>query len=475
MQDMTTRQPRISGMIRLTALLLVVGLFAFWSSCTPVKNDVDSGPSTADSGPADSSSSTVDTTPPTERTTPPKTELTYHKDIRPILEKSCMGCHKEGGIGPFALASHKQVFGLRQVIKSSIQNGNMPPWPADEKSCREYKHSMGLTDKEKKTILDWIEADAPEGDPKSYKKPSDSGVTGIDRVDVELKMPEAYKPQTAPDDYRCFVLPWPKTKTAYVTGFQIKAGNPKIVHHVIAYLATAKQKDKLKQLDDAESGPGYTCYGGPKVDANWLAAWAPGKPGGLYPEGTGIKVEPGSQIIIQLHYNTLTDNPTPDQTAVQLKLADKVEKEAYIVPISHTKWLIPAKQKEYKTSKLFDNEIGKNFKIDVEIHSASLHLHMLGTSARFYIKREDGTEECLLNIPKWDFNWQYFYDFKQTVTIRPGDKVGIECSWDNSPENQALVNGKRLTSRDVKWGDGSTDEMCLGVVYITSSGLSQAP
>lgn len=430
----------------------------------------------------------VTDTPDGGGTTPPETRapaptLTYHKDVRGILEKSCLGCHKEGSIGPFPLATYQDVYSARIAVKASVASGNMPPWPADEKSCRPYLHSMALSDKEKETITKWIDEGAPEGDASTYTKPTDVGVVGLDRVDLSLKMPEPYEPhsklpagQPKPaDDYRCFVLDWPKDKATFITGFQIKAGNPKIVHHVIAYIAEPKNKQQFIDLDNKEDGPGYTCYGGSGGPANWAAAWAPGKPGGSYPEGTGVKVNPGSAIIIQVHYNTLTSNPTPDQTAVELKLEDKVDNEAYIVPISHTKWMIPKGETAFKTFKEFENDIGKQFKIDINVHSASLHMHLLGKSSRFYIKREDGTEECLLNIPKWDFGWQYFYDFKKPVVIRPNDKIGLECVWDNSANNQALVNGKRLSSRDVTWGDNSTDEMCLGIVYITSAGPTTTP
>ena len=93
-------------------------------------------------------------------------------------------------------------------------------------------------------------------------------------------------------------------------------------------------------------------------------------------------------------------------------------------------------------------------------------MHLLGVSGRLFIER-DGKEECMLNIPRWDFNWQFFYDRVKPMVVQPSDKIGIECRWNNSKENQPIVDGKRLTPRNVTWGDNTTDEMCLGVVYAT--------
>jgi len=103
----------------------------------------------------------------------------------------------------------------------------------------------------------------------------------------------------------------------------------------------------------------------------------------------------------------------------------------------------------------------------ITLYSASLHMHTLGTHATTQIQRSDGTTECMLDIPKWDFHWQGSYGFTAPKTLRPGDQIGLECHWDNTAQNQQVVNGTRLPPQDVYWGEGTTDEMCLGGYYVT--------
>lgn len=471
-------QRRRSALKRVTVGILGLFMWITWSHCSPpvqppkeqsrqeviAETSKDAG--VQDASIHDTQASKETKTDASGQDTQKPIALTYHEHVRPIIEQRCGECHTQGGVGPFALGSYKEVYATRQAIKNSIVSRRMPPWPADNQ-CREYKHSMALTDAQIKTIKEWVEKGAPEGDPKAYKPPPKEEKTLLDRVDLKLKMEEPYTPLKTPDDYRCFRMNWPLKEKAYVTGFQIKPGNKAIVHHLIAYIAPPKTKAHFEQKDKAEKGPGYTCFGGPGdpkgSNSSWLAAWAPGKLGGLYPKGTGVLVEPGSVIIIQMHYNTLQSNPAPDQTTLELKIEKTVEKRGYIVPIASTKWKIPAGEKKYEHKNVIKNPLP----VAIKIHSTSLHLHLLGKSSRFFVQREDGKEECLLNIPRWDFNWQFFYDFKKPFVLNPNDKIGLECVWDNSKENQPIIDGKRMKPRDVTWGDGSTDEMCLGIAYVT--------
>jgi hypothetical protein len=104
--------------------------------------------------------------------------------------------------------------------------------------------------------------------------------------------------------------------------------------------------------------------------------------------------------------------------------------------------------------------------VPIEIHDVGLHLHNLGKSARMSIERADGSETCLLDIPRWDFHWQGNYRLAQPVTLSPGDRLKVECRWDNSPPNQPIIDGKPKVPADVTWGEGTNDEMCLGLFYM---------
>lgn len=439
--------------------------------------------------PADRDAPTTDkdTTPP-ENSTPPEKPTsqapTYYNAIKALFETRCLACHKSDGIGPMPLTEYDQIFALRPLIKQQVKDKIMPPWPADN-TCKDYHNNFDLSEAERKTILDWIDQGAKKGDPKDYKAPPPPKVVGLDRVDLNLKMKKAFTPKKRPDDYRCFVLDWPAKTDKYIVGFQVKPGNPKLVHHIITYLAKPKEASRYTRKDP--NGGGYRCTGtaGGPAALRWLGVWAPGLPGSVYPKDTGIKVEPGSKIIIQIHYNVLTANPSPDQTAIEYKLEDKVKREALLFPWTNPKWLgadlailpgqknmpIPAGQDNVTHSFAYDPFVflsltGSSKISSITIHSAMLHMHWLGKSGKLFLK-QSGKDNCLVNIPRWDFNWQMDFQLKKPITIQAGAQVGISCTWNNTAANQPTVEGVKLKPKNVTWGEGTQDEMCLGIFYIT--------
>ncbi|MCP4870460.1 MAG: hypothetical protein GY898_17290 [Proteobacteria bacterium] len=201
-----------------------------------------------------------------------------------------------------------------------------------------------LTAEEIALVGDWVEGGARFGSDSVLPNERPPSVErGLGRVDLELSVPQPYALQTAPDDYRCFVVDWPREVLGYVTGMQAIPGNESVVHHVISFVAGPDDVEQYQALDAAEPGPGYRCYGGPGgesyQDARWLGGWAPGYSSGDFPAGTGIPVEPGSTIILQVHYNTDSLDVAPDQTTLQLQVEDSVSRPARIQPWTNPGWL----------------------------------------------------------------------------------------------------------------------------------------
>jgi hypothetical protein len=410
----------------------------------------------------------------------PTGPVTYEADIRPLVETHCQGCHVAGGIAPFALATYDDLMKMQAPALAAIQSRRMPPYLA-AKGCTDYQDDISLSDAQIATFQKWLDDGSLRGTEGATTTPPMSA--GLTRVDLTLTMPEVYRPTQSPDDYRCFVLDWPQTTDKFVTGFRVVPGNAKVVHHVIAYLIPPAKVANIMQRDAADPLPGYTCFGGPgNGDPSWLGVWAPGGMGSMYPPNTGLQVAAGSKVVLQVHYNLQTQtNDISDQTRIELALEDTVKRRALILPWTDPDWLdgvgmdIPAYQGDVVHSFAYDPTPYTSYLTDgvipsgvgIRLYSASLHQHLLGKSSRLEIERADGSSECLLDIPRWDFHWQRSYTFARGKILQPGDKMSITCHWDNSAAAQPLINGAQQAPRDVKWGEGTTDEMCLGILYAT--------
>lgn len=410
---------------------------------------------------------------------------TWEADVKPLMAASCVSCHVEGGIAPFALTSYEQVSAMKDAVRLAVESRRMPPYLAGD-GCADYADDQRLSPEQVAMLGAWAEAGAPRGGPETPPIAATAVAPSLPRVDLMLEMPTAYTPQASPDDYRCFVVDWPGQADTYVTGFHVKPGNARVVRHVIAFLIQPERVQGVMDLDASEAGPGYTCFGGPggsNASLGWLGSWAPGVLPSMYPENTGLLVRPGSKVVLQVHYNTSAapEGQREDRTTVELALADSVQKRAFIMPWANPDWVrqskmpIPAGEKDVThqwamdptqfLSYLTANQVpnGQGFRV----YAAGFHQHLLGTKGRLDIKRADGTRECLLDVPRWDFHWQRSYRLAKTKIFRPGDLLGISCHWDNSAENQPLVGGVPQAPRDVNWGEGTGDEMCLGIFYIS--------
>lgn len=402
---------------------------------------------------------------------------TYYQDVKRIVDAKCMGCHSDTGIAPFALGTYAQVRERGPDAELYVTAGLMPPWPPNP-DCNEYFADRSLSEEQKELFSAWVEAGMREGDPDNEAPPLDVEVSGMSRVDMTMEMAQEYTPQTTadnPDDYRCFVMPFPNTMTAtqFVTGFRAAPGNPKVVHHVIAFYAAPNEVAQYQALDDNEAGDGYTCFGGSGGASRvMLGGWAPGSLGTDFPAGTGLRIEPGSAVVMQVHYNVMAAGALPDRTAVELRLDDSVDTVAEIMPWANPQWLnangmrIPAGEEDAMHSFQFDASLFMGG--DFTIYSAASHQHSLGSRNKVTIERGDtGASECLLQIDNWDFSWQGAYGLREPVQFRAGDQMKVECHWDNSPENQPMIGGEQMPPQDVYWGESTTEEMCLAFFYVT--------
>lgn len=399
---------------------------------------------------------------------PPADGVTYFQHAKPVIDAKCVRCHVEGTVAPFALDGYELSKMWMKHALPYIEANTMPPWKF-EKGCNEYVGDYSLTDADKQMLSAWVDGGMLEGDPTQPAPALDIGDKGLTRVDATLQIPEPYLPSEHPDHYRCFPVKWDKAETTFMTGFRAVPGNPKIVHHVEVYHVTAKDAATIQRLDDQDPGPGYTCFGGPGAGEGTIGGWAPGSPGYDYPEGIGIQIDPGAVIVVQVHYNSAAGNTEPDQSKVELKLDDHVTPGGYDF-WTNAFWSafrqMPIKANDPASSYTWAGDpTTLNGSRPILIHTAALHMHNLGHTGYMKVKHQDGSEECLLRISDWDFHWQGGIRLKKPIPVAVGDQVEINCVFDNSPENQAIgPDGNQLVSKNLNWGENTSDEMCLGIL-----------
>ena len=370
---------------------------------------------------------------------PPKP--TWHRDIAPLVQEKCGGCHTAGSIGPFALTTHAEVMAVAESVKAAITSRRMPPWPA-RRDCAEYAPDGSMTDEQIALITGWLEDGAMEGDPRDFKA-LEGPKTSLSRVDLTLPMVKPYTPKKAPDDYRCFVLDWPETEAKYITGFNLVPGVNAMIHHADVLYVPPEKAAEFRANDP--NGDGWECYNPPILEGYWIGTFVPGSLGMDFPENSGLKVQPGSKVFIQFHYNTAaTNGARPDLSRLELSLADKA-KPGLVVALAKVAWLreramrIPAFERDVvhryeedptRIISVFNREFVDG--LPLKAYATIIHMHEMGSKATFEIMRKDGTTECVNDIPKWEFHWQLPYSLKTPKTVYPGDQVAIECHWDLS-------------------------------------------
>jgi len=328
---------------------------------------------------------------------------------------------------------------------------------------------------------------------------------------VDVRMPKAYTPSaptgTGTDDYRCFLLD-PKVPTdQFITGFDIKPGNPEVVHHVILFRVPADLVAQAEQKDAGTPGQGWTCFGASGLgrgaggidDAPWVGAWAPGGSEQVYGNGFGEELGKGSRVVMQVHYNLLA-GAKPDRSGAELRLApvsdDIKPLETRLLPApvempcrpEHSEGKLcsrPAALKDVK--KRFGQEPGSMADVlhficgeikagpvqsctqtvtrPETVRGVAGHMHLLGRSIKIEVNPGESDARTILDIPMWDFDNQASRSIKPE-SLEPGDKLKVTCRHEQSLRD-SLPSFKGQPDKYVLWGDGTTDEMCLGIMLVT--------
>lgn len=390
--------------------------------------------------------------------------VTYYKDVLPIVNKNCANCHNAGGIAPFALTTFADAQPRAGLMAAATMSGEMPPWmPAA--GCGDFRDVRRLSSADVTTIQTWYAMGAPAGDPA--QAPPAVGPAGHDlgTPAVTLDPGIDYHPNAAlTDDYHCFLMDPRLTDAHDLVGFNVHPGTPGSVHHVLLFSVTTPQQLAAAQAKDAgEAGAGWTCFGASGVDdTQTVGGWVPGSGASAFPPPTGIHLAAKSQIIMQIHYNLLAKKDFADRTTADLFYSTApVTKPAAISAVLNTTFVVPAGT----TSQTVVADLP--IKASYALWGVVPHMHVHGTQMKVAIKHADGSSACAVDIPKWDFHWQQFYYYQQPVPVVAGDTIHLECTYDNSAENQPVINGVKQAPARLTWGEKTTDEMCLNYLYFT--------
>ncbi len=442
---------------------------------------------------------------------------TYYRHVANILEQHCTSCHTHGGIAPFSLEDAAMAVRMAPAIKYVVENNIMPPWPPGPNSLPMLEERK-LTPEERATLIAWVEAGAPLGNPQDRPPSTQQPKPPQPQPDRVLTINPPYRPnKNLTDDYRCFLLNPKLEADTFVTGYRIKPQQAKMVHHVILFVIGPEAVAEAQARDRAEEGSGWTCFGGPGVGGinaalgGMLGFWVPGTSGTDFPKGTGRLLRAGSHIVIQVHYYT-TYGDGEDATGVELHLGAPQQQYAPILgmvlaaPVEvrcpgpypsdandpcnrdyalrralpdfalaadglHT--LCGTRPEDYIKRNIGDGS-AQEMRCDWRVRQNGLalgiaaHMHLRGKSFRIELNPDTPEAKVLLDIPRWDFNWQGQYWFREPLTLKNGDRVRITCFYNNS---QAIPGPDRrpLPPRYMIWGEGTYDEMCLGgIAYIRS-------
>jgi hypothetical protein len=389
---------------------------------------------------------------------------TYWASVKPIVHARCEGCHVAGGAGPYEMDSYASLKEHATLAINAIEGGRMPPWSPDP-SCRHYKSERLMEPGELDVLKRWVADGMIEGSPADWTAPDAPEQTRSPDLVGEVSAP--YTPNDAvSDDYRCFMMDLVFDADTYMTGIDVQPDNRQLVHHANLFLIPPAFASRVEALEAEDALGGYRCYGDAGIsNTNLIGAWVPGSQAIFLPQDTAVVVPKGSRVVLQTHFNTLYAPTMPVAPEVHMyTTATPPSKRVRAMPVANLTFEVPAGEKESEQGITIRNASDKPWKV---IGTAA-HLHELATRVKVEVLRKTGETECLLDIPEWDFNWQQEYRFRddEWVDVLPGERVSLTCVFDNSPENQPVVDGAPREPKAVRWGGKTSDEMCLNFLVV---------
>ena len=400
--------------------------------------------------------------------------VTFHRNVEVILQQRCQVCHRPGEAAPMSLLTYKDARPWAKAIREAVIQRKMPPWFADP-AHGEFSNDRRLPQAEIDTIVEWVEAGAPEGDLKDAPKPI-AYIDGwsIGTPDVIFEMPKAFTvPATGKVPYQYITVPTNFTEDKWVQAAEIRPGNRAVVHHIQAHAVPGDRpslQGKIGEFLDAEAIDKRTIetteaalqgkvvrpqfHSG--VEGEYLQGYTPGSVSLDLKPGEAKLIKAGSVILFQLHYQP-TGKEMSDRSRVGLIFAKNPPKRRiHTANVQNFAFTIPPRVADYPVS------ARARVTRDLTVVNLRPHMHFRGKSIEYKVTYPNGESEILLRVPRWDFNWQMTYSLRKPKVLPKGTVIELLGRYDNSVNNPANPDPNAL----VVYGEQTWNEMLGGLIDV---------
>jgi hypothetical protein len=399
-------------------------------------------------------------------------QVTFYRDVLPVLQKDCQGCHRPGEAAPMSFLTYDQTRPWAKAMKTAVLAKQMPPWFADP-HVGKFSNDRTLSAAEVDTLVSWADTGAKAGNPKDAPKPIE-WVEGwrIGKPDMVVEMPIAFEvPASGTIDYQYIVVPLGLKEDAYIQIAEARPGNPAVVHHILAFIREpgnqmmrdAKPgvpfvpKDHVRTENQTPEQRKRGGQGGGGFFGDVLAGYAPGTVPVVMRPGEARLIKAGSDIVLQMHY-TANGKPATDKSRVGVVFSkEKPTNRVMSLAAATNDFEIPAGDPNYKVeSKL-------KLQHDVTMVSMLPHMHFRGKDFEYRVTYPTGEKETLLTVPKYDFNWQLTYELAQPKLLPKGTLIECTAHFDNSANNKYNPDPTKV----VHFGEQTWEEMMFGFFEVS--------
>ena len=423
-------------------------------------------------------------------------DLSYEHDIAPIIAENCAECHRQGGIAPFAMDSKLAVQGWSPMIREVVLTRRMPPGQIDNKVGHKMRNEMNLADADMQKLVSWIDAGAnteSESDPLARLEWPETKWTLAEILgepDVIVEIPPQTIPATGVVDYMNIPIDLGLAEDRWVRASEVAPGSPEVLHHIITTVIPPEgRRDPMEAIVEAinalpeeravkirtdiftavaagepppidrifEENPDLDVsglIGGGDENQGSVAGYAPGNSFSLNPEGVGGLLKAGSTLNLQMHYTT-SGRETVDATEIAIYFYDEgeVPDERMSGGVGNAFTIdIPAQAKDHEM------QLVTHVPEEAEIYSLMPHMHFRGKRMAFTARYPDGSEEVILSVPAYSFNWQLSHELETPLRVPAGTRIVATGAFDNSSQNEFNPD----PDIEVHWGEQSWEEMFMG-------------